>query len=300
MHDNLKYSVMLVMVSLLWGAAYPIMKLALADSYASPSLVMAVRFLLAFLFLLIFFFKYFIHNFRKEIILPVVLISVILFLDYIIYITGLQFTTSINSGFYTGIAVVFVPFFALVFDRESCQKKALLSVFITAIGIYFLSSNDGMVSFNKGDILSLFSAVLFALYIVLSGKHFKGFDPLCVSIIQMAVVGSLAFIASLILEGRPVFIHYSGNTWIALIILGVLCTAVPFFLQHYAQHHFSPMIAAIIYSLMPLFTALLSMIMLEEKLFWRGYLGGVLIIVAIILARIKPKEEVANATDNSV
>ena len=288
MNDNLKYTLILVFVSFLWGAAYPVMKIAINDTYSSPTLIMGSRFIFAAVLLITIFYKRFIKLFRRKMIKPVFVVSLALFLDFFFYSIGLKLTTAINSGFFTGISVIFVPFVMLAFDRKSVKKADILPVLVTVIGVYFLGSNSGTVSLNKGDWLCLMSPVMFAIYVVLLSRMSHGIDPVCFTVIQMFTVGIMGLLTSFLLDGLPVFSSYSYKAWIALPILIVFGTAMPFLLQNYAQPHSSPLAAAIIFSLMPLFSLIVSGILLGESLAWRGYLGGLLMVGAVVLAKLFP------------
>lgn len=299
MNENIKFTLILIFISFLWGAAYPVMKIAISDAEASPTLVMAIRFVIAALLLLAVFRRRFFLNFRKDMIRPVFLVSLALFLDFLFYSIGLKYTTATNSGFITGISVIFVPFVMLALDRTWVRKSDLLPVFLTAVGIYFLGSNSGVIALNKGDLLSMMSPVMFAFYVVLLSRFSTGIDPVCFTVIQMACVGVLGFAASFVLDGAPDFSAYSSGAWIAIPLLAVFGTALPFLLQNYAQPHTSPLTAAIIFSLMPLFSLATAALLLSESLQWRGYLGGFLMVGAVILSRINPAKDRAASGDET-
>ena len=288
MNDNVKFTSILIFVAFCWGAAYPVMKIAISGVDSSPAFIMGARFLLSSVLLLLVFYRHFRRNFRKTMLRPVTIVSLALFLDFFFYSEGLKFTTATNSGFITGISVVFVPFILFALDRVRVKKEDLLSVLIIVIGIFFLGSNSGAVSLNRGDLLSLMSPVMFALYVVLLSRYSPGIDPICFTVIQMAVVGILGLAFSFVGGGIPDFTVYSTPAWICLVLLTVFGTALPFLLQIYAQPHTSALAAAIIYSLMPLFSLVTSVWLLGESLLWRGYLGGFLMVGAVILAKVIP------------
>ena len=66
MTNNLKYSLILVAVSFLWGAAYPVMKIAINDVNASPTLIMGSRFIVAAILLLVVFHKRFFKEIKSN------------------------------------------------------------------------------------------------------------------------------------------------------------------------------------------------------------------------------------------
>lgn len=294
MHKSVKYNLLLVLVTFLWGSAVPILKIALSDEASSPALILGLRFLIASLVLFIFFYKRIIENFHVKLLMPVFWVSLILFSDYLFYGIGLKTTTAINAGFYNGIAVIFVPFVMLIFDRNALKGENLLPILITVLGIYFLSSNGGQISFNRGDVFCLISALLFAIYIVLSSRRDQNFDFVCVTVLQMAFVGILGIMMALITDQKLDFSVYSRSAWIALIILGIFCSAIPFCLQHFAQPYSTPLFSALIYSGMSFFSAVMSMLLIDERLLWRGFLGGGLIIGGMVLAKVQPKKNREN------
>jgi drug/metabolite transporter (DMT)-like permease len=193
--------------------------------------------------------------------------------------------------------VIFVPFVILVLDRTFVKLRDILPIVITVVGIYFLGSNSGVIDLNKGDLISMMSPVMFAIYIVLLSRYSPGIDPVCFTVIQMACVGILGLSTSLIIDGFPDPAAYSSRAWTALAILCVFGTALPFLLQNVAQPHSSALAAGIIFSLMPLFSLVASIILLGESLMWRGYLGGFLMVGAVIISKLiqvrKDKKDMA-------
>jgi drug/metabolite transporter (DMT)-like permease len=82
------------------------------------------------------------------------------------------------------------------------------------------------------------------------------------------------------------------GVWIGLVYLGVLATALAFYLMSTLQAHLGGTEAAILYSLEPVFTALLAMTGwvpgIRERLSAAQLLGGAIILAAMILAEVGP------------
>ena len=72
--------------------------------------------------------------------------------------------------------------------------------------------------------------------------------------------------------------------WGAVIGLGLVCSAYGFVVQPIAQKYASPEKIGLIFSLEPVFSAVLSFIFLHEILEIRGYVGAILILASVILS----------------
>ena len=84
------------------------------------------------------------------------------------------------------------------------------------------------------------------------------------------------------------------GVWVALVYLGVLATALAFYLMSTLQAHLGNTEAAILYSLEPVFTALLALTgwvpgLREPRLSLLQLLGGAIILAAMILAELGPR-----------
>jgi len=83
------------------------------------------------------------------------------------------------------------------------------------------------------------------------------------------------------------------DVWITLVYLGALATALAFYLMMTMQAHLGATEAAILYSLEPVFTALLAMSGwvpgIREHLSPLQLSGGAIIVSAMVLAEVGPR-----------
>ncbi len=279
-----QYHLVLLFVPFLWGAAYPVMKLGVSSM--PYGLFLGLRFLVAGLVLLLCFGSRVRRHLRKELLLPVFWVSLTLFADYYSYTYGLTLTSSINCSFYTGISILFIPFILFFLNRQPLRGQSWPAIGIILLGIYLVSSREGHITFNLGDLFCLGSSLLFGLYIVLSSKLVAAYDAVTVSVLQMLMVAGLSLVTSLLLEGPPQLGALGGWDWFYILFLGVFNTALAFTLQHLVQPKTTALSAGIIYSAMPFFGAVLSALLLGEHLGYQGLGGGLLIMAGIILAEI--------------
>lgn len=272
----------LLFVALAWGGGFVVLKDAL-DSI-TPFYVMAVRFALTALILMIIFWKKF-KNISKQDINAGMIIGVFLFLGFATQTVGLQYTTASKSAFLTGTNVVIVPFLAWMVHKQRPDGYAMVSTFIALIGIALLTL-EGSLTINNGDALTLACAVSFAGHIVSVGYLGKGKDPLLLTTLQMIVAALLFIIFAALFEPVPETL-ISSDIFGAVAYMVLFPTLLAFLIQNVAQQLTTSTHAALILCLESVFGTLLAVIILKESLTIQAILGCTLIFAAIVITETK-------------
>jgi drug/metabolite transporter (DMT)-like permease len=100
------------------------------------------------------------------------------------------------------------------------------------------------------------------------------------------------------LTGLDAFeVRWTGRLLLALGVTGVLATALAFSVQTWAQQFTLPTHTAIIFSLEPVFAALTSFLVIEERLGWRGLAGAGLILFGVLLVELRSAPVPIDAVD---
>lgn len=202
---------------------------------------------------------------------------------------GLATTTVGNAGFITGLYVVLVPLILFVVLRERVAWSQWLAVLIAVAGVGLLSLTDNF-RLVSGDVLELAGAVMWALHVILVGRLAgQGADVMRFSAVQFATCGALnlGFAFSL----HPGVIQNLIASWLPVLYSALIPIALGFTLQIAGQKHAPAVDAAIILSTEAVFAALFAYLFLGELLGPRQILGCVLIMVAIVLAQVRPHDQ---------
>ncbi|HID15810.1 MAG TPA: DMT family transporter [Candidatus Atribacteria bacterium] len=268
--------------TMIWGATFMWVKEGI--SYLDPIYFIGLRFLLAFIFLLIIFPTK--RNLSKNEIKIGVLIGITLLFAYITQTIGLKYTTISNNAFITGLFVIFVPFVSFLFKEENISLITILGTLMAAMGLYLLSfSGSGIGSINIGDLLTLLCAVLFAVQIVLVGRYTKKYDPVKLLIVQIFTVSILALFISFIMGTYTFSLKYGAIKSITLN--AILGTAVAYYIQNKFQHKMPNTKAGLIFSLEPVFAGIFAYIFKGEVLSFTQIIGAALIFLAIVIIQVK-------------
>jgi len=92
-------------------------------------------------------------------------------------------------------------------------------------------------------------------------------------------------------------VRLPGNAmlWGAILALSILCTAVGYIVQADAQQYTSATHAGLIFSLEPVFSAVLGYAFLGELLSLKGYIGAGILLVSVLIAEVDFKKLVPEA-----
>lgn len=280
-------NILLLLAGATWGAGFVAQSTAMDK--IGPFLFIGLRFLVAAILLAPFAWRE-----ARKAASPVssghlggfAVIGCVLFLAMGLQQVGLTITTVTNSGFLTGLYVVFVPFITLLVLRQPLHPAIWPSVLMTFTGIWMLAGGS-LSDLNGGDLLTIACAVMWAIQVILVGR-FVGPSgrPLTLSFVQFAVASALGLGAGLASEAfDPAAI---AATLPEILYAGVFATGLAFTLQVIGQRYTSAPQAAIFLSTESLFAALFGALILGERIPAFGYAGGLLIFLAILLAELGP------------
>jgi drug/metabolite transporter (DMT)-like permease len=276
----------LALNTLIWGATFTIVKAALHD--ISPLLFLAVRFTLASVALGAMWLcgwrgeKAEVNSGKAAAIIP----GVVLFAGFFFQTLGLRLTTAPKSAFLTGLSSVMVPLLAAIVYRNRPQAREVLGVLVATAGLALMTLEGPVGSMGTGDLLTLVCAAAFAGHIVTLGYYSGKMSFETLSVTQVGTAGVLA-VSLFWWAETPQVIWRPAVIW-AIVITGLLATAVAFSVQAWAQRHTTSTRTALIYMLEPVFAWLISYWFAGEGLGGRGAAGAALILGGVALVEVKP------------
>ncbi|PFK56613.1 EamA family transporter [Priestia megaterium] len=273
---------MLLITAIVWGSGFVVTDIAL--QYLTPYQVMAGRFVLATL-LLTLTFGYKFKTFTKSVWWKGTILGTFLFLAFVLQTVGLQHTTPSKNAFLTAVNVVIVPIIAYLLYKRKIDRFEMVGSVIAIVGIGLLSLQSSM-TLNFGDVLSLACAVAFAFDIFYTNLFIKEEDPISVTIVQFITASLLSVVVVLIKGDIPTSLESEGIY--SILYLAVFSTTIAYLFQNKAHKYTTASKAAIILSTESFFGMLFSVLFLHEVLTARMVTGAVLIMVAILIAELKP------------
>jgi len=284
---SLKAHLLLVMVTLVWGATFVVIKNALRE--ISPLLFNAVRMTLATVCLAAIYWRPLLRL-DPKVLRTGLGVGILLWLGYEFQTTGLKFTTPSKSGFLTGMSVVLVPLLLAAFWKRPVNRWIVGGVLSAFIGLVLMAGpggegSGGWSSVNPGDLLTLGCAVAFAFHIIFLGRATSTYDFRQIAFLQTATAAVLMSVTAPILEQTTS--TWSWRVWAAIFITGLFGTAVAFSVQAWAQQFTPPTHTALIFALEPVFAWLTSYLVEGERLGLRASIGALLILAGVLASEFK-------------
>ncbi len=270
----------LVTVTIFWGSTFILSKLVLEQIPLATFL--AIRLNLAAFFMSIIAFR-FRKAFTRQTLIHGIILGVFLFFSYLFQMWGIQYTTASKAGFITGLNVVFVPVFSMLFFGDHPKKASLIGITFATVGLYFLSGGD-FSSLTKGDWLVFVCAVVVTFHVIYTGKFAPRNNIYLMTAVQLVTIGILS-LTLLPFEENPLPV-INMSVILILVYLALFGTTYTFLMQTAMQRFTTATRTALVFSLEPVFAALFAFIIAGEVLSLMGWLGGFFILCGMIIAEI--------------
>ena len=275
-----KAELLLVGISVIWGASFVVVKGALAD--ASPLVFIALRFILAGLVCAAVL-RVGPRRLDRATLGAGCVLGLFLLGGYILQVNGLLYTSPSKSAFITAFSVILVPFIAALGGLR-LRPVNVIAAAAGAAGLYVLLAPSRLGSVNRGDLLTLGASISFGCYIVWVGRYAGRFDFRELVTIQVLVVG-LASAIAIPLDG-PLRLSWTTKFTVAILVTSLLATALAFSVQNWAQRYTPPAHTALILSSEPVFTALTSRWITGERMGARLIAGAALMLVGVLVSEL--------------
>ncbi len=286
MSKQVKADLILVLVTMCWGVSYYLMDISLAE--LDPFTLNAHRFLGAFVIAGIFSWKK-VLTVNRTTLKYSLLVGVALVFVYMGATFGVKYTSLSNSGFLCALTVIFTPIINRLVFRKKAGAKLTLVVIMCFVGIALMTLKDDF-SINtenlRGDILCLMCAVAYAVDLILTERavSHEEVDAYLLGVFQLGVTGILNFMLAFIFE-TPHFPETAG-VWGSVIFLSVFCTGIAFVLQPVAQQYTTASHVGVIFTLEPVFAAIVALVFAHEVLSVKAYIGALLMLASIFVMEI--------------
>ncbi|NOX85023.1 MAG: DMT family transporter [Chlorobi bacterium] len=196
---------------------------------------------------------------------------------------GIVYTTAGNAGFITSLYIIIVPLLGL-FRKHRISIRTWTGALVALAGLYFLSVTQ-QLTFSPGDGLVLFSAVFWALHVLVIGDFAPRTDIILLSIIQFLTCSVLSMSTAFILEKTTWQMVY--NALIPILYGGIMSVGVAYTFQIMGQRFAPATHAAIILSTESLFAALGGWLILSEVMTSRQIAGALLMLTGVIISQIR-------------
>ena len=291
--NNLAY-LLLFLTTLFWSGNFIVGKAA--SMYAIPPFSLNFyRWLFAWLILLPFTFKeiikkkdYILSNSGFFIILGIT--SITIFNSIVYY--SLNFTQVISGVLMISTIPVMIIFISSLLKIEKTNIFQIFGVILSLTGVIFIVTKADIeilitLNFNKGDLTMIVAMFSWATYSALLKK--KKYELTQISLLQIVITFGLAFLIPIyFIEMSMGYLIKLGKPFYLTLTYVVLFPGLAsFFFWIKGISIIGANRSGIFLHLMPIFGAIMAMIIFDEKFMFYHFLGAIFIFMGIILSNKK-------------
>ena len=289
--QNIKAYIFLVLCTLFWAGNFIVGKVASLFEIPPFSLNF-YRWLIAFIILFPFTYTKITENFHeiKKKIIPLSIMgftSITIFNSVVYY--SLNFTQVLNGVLMISTIPVLIIFFSSCFTNEKIKINQILGVITSLIGVLIIITKFQLntllsLNLNKGDLWILVAMISWATYSIMVKEKKINLDPL-------ALLQTLIFIGLIFLI--PFYLYELHNAQFLKLNIPVLLTvsyvvifagigAYIFWIG--AIKIIGPSRSGVFLHLMPVFSSLMAIFLLGERLANFHIFGALFILTGIIVS----------------
>jgi drug/metabolite transporter (DMT)-like permease len=274
----------LIMVSFVWGATFPWVKKALSDF--SPLYWVAFRFMIAAILFGIFYFGK--KSGKKEGIIQGSILGFVLGASFMMQTIGIKLSSAATMGLLTGLILPFIYVIETFIGKTRLERKVTASLGLAFLGFILLSWERGM-NFHTADILGIVASFGFAMQIFLTGRYAARFEIANLNFYQMLAVSIMALISALVFEDFSALNFHSFPAISSIIFTALFCSFFAFMIQTWAQRFVSNAKTTLLFSLEPLFAALVSWSVYYNEVTFLKIFGAILMLSSVAIVQINKK-----------
>lgn len=286
---------LLALTALFWAGNAVASRLAVGE--VSPFLLVFLRWSIVCVLLLPFLWRRILANWsslrpRLKVVIFMALFGFTGF-NALFYIAA-HSTTALNIGIIQGAIPIFVLLAAFAAYRTPVSLVQMAGVALTVLGVILVASQGSLsrlagLTFNLGDMIMVLACLFYALYAT-ALKNRPAIDGL-VFFAFLALIAALASLPLLVLEvatGELILPTAKGWMVTAYIALFPSCIAQIFFMR--GVDLIGPGRAGVFVNLVPVFAALLAVLILSEPFRWYHAGALTLVLTGIVVAQRKPRQ----------
>lgn len=198
-----------------------------------------------------------------------------------------------QAGMISAGVPIFILLFTPIFLKERIKGREWVGAFISIIGVVILFlGKSNMASFESsllGNVEVVLAGVMWAIYTVLGKRFGSIMDPLTLTA-GASLYGTIFSAISCIGTVDFDLIQMTGLAWICLVYVSTFASVGAFLAWNFGVKIVGASKSAPYINMLPVFTVVLGILLLNEQISWLSWLGGIVTILGAVIASIKKRK----------
>lgn len=295
--SNFKIIALMTMSTVFWAGAFIAGKVTTVEF--PPFALTFLRFFFASIFIFITMMKFEKKDWRlKREDLPVmVFLGLVGMVGYhVLFFIALKYTTAVNASMIAATNPLMTTILAALFLNERLGMARVATIFVALTGVVLtITRGDISViksfSINRGDLFMLAAVACWATYAIVSRRVMSKYSPLILTTYSFLLC-SLFTLPFAIMEKPWVFIPATSiKGWIGVLYMSIFPSFIGYLVQQTSIKELGPSKTSIFINLVPVFSMVLSVVLLKERVTAITILSAALIVLGVYLTnRLKTRD----------
>ncbi len=218
-------------------------------------------------------------------------------LNQVCFTIGLNYTTVGHSALIIGMGPIIILLLARLLGLEALTLKKALGVAIAFAGVTILAAEHGLSLHSatlRGDLITFFGSLAFALYTVLGKKVAAAYDSVSMNTFNY-LAGAIVILPLAIYEARGLsraggWSQIPWEGWAALGFMAGFASVLAYLIYFWVLRYMTATRLAAFSYVHPLLTTVLGIVLLGERLTAQLVVGGALVLAGVYGVESGPRE----------
>jgi drug/metabolite transporter (DMT)-like permease len=223
------------------------------------------------------------------------------------YFLGESFGLTYVSATVCSVLISTIPVFATIgawlLFKERLKVINYAGIILSFIGVLiFIVNSDGGISYNIKGLGLIFLAVVSAVgYNLVLSRLVGSYSPVYIVNVQN-LIGAVLFLPLFIILDFEKFISvpFTFKMFLPIIELSAFASCAAFILYAYSVRNIGMTKANVFTNCIPIFTAIFSFIMLDEKLTFQNMAGMTVVIAGLFMSQMNGRKKIAQRIDEAL
>ena len=207
---------------------------------------------------------------------------------------GLHTVPAAQAGMISGTMPAAILLLGVILLRERPTAVAWSGMALSMLGVVVLvgAGSTGHFAFSIGDVDLVVAAVSWGLYTVLGKRFSRGMDALTMTA-GAALYGAVPSLLAGLLLTPGGSVHMTPIAWISLLYVSTAASVIAYFVWTAGVNMIGASRSAPFINLLPVWTVVLGILLLGERLTLSESVGGAIIVVGALLANTRQKPRIS-------
>jgi drug/metabolite transporter (DMT)-like permease len=209
---------------------------------------------------------------------------------HVFFFNALKYTTAISSSIIGATNPIITAILSYFFLKDRMSYKRVIGIALSFVGVFLTLTNANIstitkLSFNHGDLLMLVAVFMWAAYGVYSKKVMYRYSPLTLTFYSFLFC--TIFLIPFVIYEKPwtLIPTIPSYSYAAVLYMSIFPSVIGYLVQQMSIKAIGPGKTSIFINLVPVFSIILSVLILNETLYPIKLLTALLIIAGVYICQ---------------